>query len=384
MQKKIIALAIAAAFSAPAFADTTVYGIVDVGFGSVSNSPTAAGGASGVKTGESGTAFSQNQTSRVGVKATEDVGNGMKASYQLEMGLSSNPASTANFGSGAIGTANNGFTTNTTIGPDRVLAATLDLGQGTTIIGGKISSPLRNIAYGNDAQYGSNLIGNLVTMDSVLTARATTLAVAQNFGSVVATAALLDNTITKDGVADVKTGNGYELSAVFGEGPLSVSGAYRSTKTAVNAAAAVAPVAGNVGSAAVNASDATTKAFIVAANYNFGMAKVYGQYATVQVDESLVTATTVGKKTYETLGVNVPFTSTFAGYVEASFGKNDQHANGAATDSRNYSAYGVGVRYDLSKATWLYAHVGSAKLDNTTLSAGSKVDQVALGLVKSF
>ena len=32
MQKKIIALAIAAAFSAPAFADATVYGVLDVGY----------------------------------------------------------------------------------------------------------------------------------------------------------------------------------------------------------------------------------------------------------------------------------------------------------------------------------------------------------------
>lgn len=372
MQKKIIALAIAAAFSAPAFADTTIYGLVDVGYGSVTNTATTTAGVSS-KTGENGVAFSQNQTSKIGFKSTEDVGNGMKATYQLEMGLSSNPQSTANFTgtTGVIGTANNGFTQNSTIGPDRILAAMLDLGQGTTLIGGRISSPLRNIVYGNDAMYGANLIGNLVTMDSVLTARANTLAVSQNFGSVVATAALLDTTTTKDGNVDIKQGNGFELSAVYGEGPLSVSGAYRSTKATAGAA--------------TTTSEATTKAMIVAANYNFGVAKLYGQFATVKVDDSVATATTVvGKKTYETVGVNVPFTSTFAGYVEASFGKNDQVAQNTAASSRNYSGYGVGVRYDVSKTTWAYAHVGSAKLDNTTVTAGSKVDQFGLGLVKSF
>lgn len=377
MQKKIIALAIAAAFSAPAFADTTVYGIADVGFGSVTNTPTAAGGASGVKTGESGVAFSQNQTSRIGIKATEDVGDGMKATYQLEMGLTSNPVSTANFGGTAIGTSNAGFVTNTSISPDRVLAATLDFGQGTTVIGGRISSPLRNIAYGNDAQYGSNLVGNLVTMDASLTARANTLAVAQNFGPVVATVAVLDTTITKDGVVDNKLGNGFELSAIYGEGPLSVSGAYRSTKA-------------TAGTTATATNDTKTTDLILAANYNFGVAKLYGQFAQVKNDQSAPVPSGTGvqtyptdKKTYETVGVNVPFTSTFAGYVELSAGKHD-YTYTASTDSPKYSALGVGVRYDFSKATWLYAHVGTAKQDNTTLTAGSKVDQVALGLVKSF
>jgi len=36
MQKKLIALAVAAAFSAPAFADVTVYGIVDAAVANVS------------------------------------------------------------------------------------------------------------------------------------------------------------------------------------------------------------------------------------------------------------------------------------------------------------------------------------------------------------
>ncbi len=102
------------------------------------------------------------------------------------------------------------------------------------------------------------------------------------------------------------------------------------------------------------------------------MAKLYGQFAQVKADQSVATATT-DKKTYETAGVNVPFTPTLAGYVELSGGKHE------TTVSNNYSAYGVGVRYDLSKATWGYAHVGSAKEDNV-----SKVDQMAIGLVHSF
>ncbi|MGA7596167.1 MAG: porin [Gallionella sp.] len=362
MQKKLIALAIASVISAPAFADTQVYGLIDAGFGSVTNTPTAAGGASGTKTGESGIAFSQNQTSKVGVKSTEDLSNGMKASYILEMGLSSNPASDAQFGKTSIGATHNGFTPNATIGPDRILAVDLNLGEGTDLIAGKVSSPLRGIVYGNDAMYGANLVGNLVTMDGSLTARAVAAAAVHNFGAVTASLAFLDDTVTTDGAADQKYGNGYEATAVYNQDALSVSAGYRDLKLATNGAPGT---------------DIDNKVTILAANYNFGVAKVYGQYATVQQDDAI--AATTDKKTYETFGVNMPFTPVFAGYVELGTGKHD-----TGTDSPKLSAYAVGVKYDMSKATWAYAHVGSAKQDNTALVAGSKVDQYAFGLVHSF
>jgi len=360
MQKKLIALAITAAFaSAPAFADTQVYGLIDSGYNNVSNTHTLTNGTSS-KTGESGISFSANQTSKVGVKSTEDLGNGMKGIYQLEMGLSSNPASDANFGSAGIKTgtgANSGFVPNSTISPDRILTAGLDFGQGTTLTVGRMSSPFRGIVYGNDAFYGSNLVGNLVTMDSALTARVIAANVEQKFGAVTGTVALLDDTQTADGTADVKVKNGFEATAVYKQDALSVSGGYRNTK--------VAPLA---------TVETTTKEMILAANYDFGVAKLYGQFAQVKAD-----ATTSTKKTYETLGVNVPFTSALAGYVQTSFGKND-----IGTDSPKMSAFAVGGKYSMSKDTWAYADVGTAKQDNTSLTAGSKVDQVAVGLVHSF
>ena len=376
MQKKLIALAITAAFaSAPAFADTSVYGLLDTGFGSVTNTPTAAGGASGTKTGESGIAFSQNQTSRVGIKSSEDLNGGMKITYQLEMGLSSNPQSNANFGKGAIDPTKTGFSPNASIGPDRIMALDLNLGEGTDLIAGKVGSPLRSIVYGNDAMYGANLIGNLVTMDSSLTARAVALAAVHNFGAVTGSLALLDNTQTKDGTPDVKGGNGFEATAVYKQDALSVSGGYRSTEATSNT---------TTGTPIVTASDATTKDFILAANYDFGVAKLYGQYAEVKVDESVAAATTTaGKKDYITAGVNVPFTSALAGYVQLSSGKDKTAPNGSS-DSRNMSAYAVGAKYDLSKTTWAYADVGSAKLDSSVNQAGSKVDQIAIGLLHSF
>lgn len=375
MQKKLIALAITAAFSAPAFAETNVYGVVDAGFGTVTNTHTLANGTSS-KTGLQDINFSQLWTTRFGIKNTADLNNGMKLTTVVETNIAAkNPMNDSGFGAATVTTTATGpassAPTATTLG-DRILDLALDLGQGTTILVGKMSSPLRNISYGYDAFYGSNLVGNLVTMDSSLTARAVAAGVAQNFGAVTATLAVLDNTSTKDLNVDTKYGNGFEATATFKQNALSVSAGYRSTKATAGAATAT--------------NDTTTKDLILAASYDFGMAKLYGQYATVQIDEAVAAnvTTVAGKNTYETMGVNVPFTSTLAAYVELSFGKTDRVLHGSASDSRNMSGYAVGAKYDLSKDTFAYADVGSAKQNNTSVSTGSKVDQVALGLVHSF
>lgn len=80
MQKKLIALAVAAAFSAPAMADVTMYGIVDAAVinksvtGMKSDLTVLSGGLSG---------------SRLGAKGAEDLDNGMKAVFVLEYKLDS-------------------------------------------------------------------------------------------------------------------------------------------------------------------------------------------------------------------------------------------------------------------------------------------------------
>lgn len=81
MQKKIIAAAIAAVFSAPAFADNsnvTLYGVANVSYDLVNTGSDAAGKA----------AFSSNKvsnnTSRLGLKGSEDLGDGLSAIWQIE------------------------------------------------------------------------------------------------------------------------------------------------------------------------------------------------------------------------------------------------------------------------------------------------------------
>jgi predicted porin len=368
MQKKLIALAITAAFaSAPAFADTNVYGRFDVGYGSVSNTNTTTTGVSS-KTGESGTAFSQNNTSMFGVKSVVDVNNGMKITSQLEMGLSSNPGSDANFNGGVIKTGTTGhagFAPNTTIGVDRVLTVGLDLGEGTTLTAGKMSSPLRGIVYHDDSIYGANLVGNLVTMDSAVTARTTALVAAHNFGAVTGTFGVLSNTTTADGNVDNKNGNGFEATAAYKQDALWVSGGYRSLKSTTGTITTL--------------TDVTGKVMILAAAYDLGMAKIDGQFVTAKSDDALNAGSST-KQTYETVRVSAPFTSDLVAYAEMSFGKHQT----APGNEPKMNGFGVGAQYHLSKNDFLYAHIGTAKQDNTLVSAGSKVDQVAFGLLTKF
>lgn len=83
MQKKLIAIAIAGLVSAPVWAQSnvTVYGIVDMGYKYQSdNAVSGVGGRYSIDSG-------QMSGSRLGFRGTEDLGNGMKASFVLESGI---------------------------------------------------------------------------------------------------------------------------------------------------------------------------------------------------------------------------------------------------------------------------------------------------------
>jgi predicted porin len=81
MQKKILAMAVAAAVSAPAFADTanvTVYGKVDVSVDSIKTG-TATNGTSGTTSNRV-----ESNVTVLGFKGAEDLGDGLSAVWQIE------------------------------------------------------------------------------------------------------------------------------------------------------------------------------------------------------------------------------------------------------------------------------------------------------------
>jgi predicted porin len=345
MQKKLIALAITAAFaSAPAFADVSVYGKLDAGLGSNTLNAITTAGADGPKTTTTAIAFSQFFSSRLGFKAKEALSNGMSVSALVETG---------------IGGA-------TTLG-SREENLTLDFGQGTTVKGGFGTTTMRNIVYSYDGIYGANIIGNLLNdtknknaLSTELTKRSTSVELGQNFGAVKATLNVMLNNTTLDGsTPDTKVGSGFELGATYGQDALSLAGAYRDTKD----------------SSPAGPSDNTNKAFILGAAYDFGVVSVKGTYANVTVDDNL--AGTSVKNNGETIGAYLPISSALTGFGNLSFAKN------TTTDQKS-TGYALGVKYDMSKNTFGYAELGATKLDNSAAVAGQKATQFSLGLVQSF
>jgi len=399
MQKKLLVLAVAAAISAPAFADdntkVSVYGILDVGYGNESKTVTTSTanvtpGAS-TKWTQSALNFSAMTSSRLGFLATEDMGDGTKATVKVETGISSNPmagfsqtgSNTA--GNGTFGTAAglNGTTVDATTLGSRELNLSVAFASATTVKAGYGSTPVRDISLGYAADPGGNLIGNLLNNDATLGSnRATSLDVIQQFGPVKAIVSLVkDKTSTTNtaGVVGSNDANGYLLGAEFKQDALGVSFAYQNLKsTVVNAATGL------------TTADTSQKIAILGASYDFGAVKLMGEFANIKNADAAAAVAPgagTGSRTYTSVGAQAPLGSVLA-FAQVSMGTiNRVTTAGVASESRKESGMTIGAKYNMSKITYAYVSVG-----NTNLKAGSvdataaavKVSQFALGLVHSF
>ncbi|MCK6411329.1 MAG: porin [Azonexus sp.] len=135
MQKKLIALAVAGLASTAAFAQTnvTVYGVMDATFDYVGASQSTA--ATKVKNDGRVSANS----SYLGFKGTEDLGNGLKAVFQIEGGVNNDSGGTwGGMNRDTYVGLNGGFGTvlaGNLTGAGRALGAKLDVNAGATGIG---------------------------------------------------------------------------------------------------------------------------------------------------------------------------------------------------------------------------------------------------------
>ncbi|MCE1241634.1 porin [Oryzomicrobium sp.] len=250
MQKKLIALAVAGLAAAPAFAQTnvTIYGVADATFDNVRASSTAAAGDKLGSTNRVST-----NSSYLGFKGTEDLGNGLKAVFQFESGISSDQA-TGTWASrdsfvglaGGFGTVVAGNLT----GPTRALGAALDVNAGATGIGantaliGKLSNALVGTTNANGnftpTSYGTSstasLVNGKVTNTSLVgcdrSSTCTSLFdtrwknaiayVSPSFAGVTVTAAYVANENHGFDAAPASAANtqGYDLGVNYNNGPI--------------------------------------------------------------------------------------------------------------------------------------------------------------------
>src|SRR5574343_769927 len=139
MQKKIIALAVAALASSAAFAQTnvTVYGVVDMGQAFVKSS-----GSDVANTNQGTVGRLDSNSSYLGFKGVEDLGNGLKAVFQYETGFSTDTGGALAGGrdsfvglTGGFGTVVAGNLTH----PLRAMGVKVELAPGATGIGTTMS-----------------------------------------------------------------------------------------------------------------------------------------------------------------------------------------------------------------------------------------------------
>lgn len=245
MQKKIIALAIAGLASTAAFAQTnvTIYGVADATVDSVK-----ATGGTNVGTLAAQGAHNQaerldfnnrtrvaSNSSYIGFKGVEDLGNGLKAVFQFENGL--------NADNGAAGAWNNrdsyvglsgGFGTivaGNLTGPTRALGAKFDVNSGATGIGAN-TALLAKFSNGAGAGAFDQRITNAVAYVSP-TVGGFSGAIAYSSGLVTATPLGTLGARDSLGQDNATQGNtAWTMGLNFETGPIYVGYAY----TAVNAA----------------------------------------------------------------------------------------------------------------------------------------------------
>lgn len=132
MQKKLIALAVAAAASTGAFAQSSnvqIYGIVDYGY-TIRHDRNQAAKDAGIS--KTNSAFNSGQAagSRIGFKGVEDLGNGLKAVFVLERGFAVDTGADAA-----------GFNRQAYVGLS---------GSYGTVVGGKVYTPYYTLVSGLD------------------------------------------------------------------------------------------------------------------------------------------------------------------------------------------------------------------------------------------
>lgn len=372
MQKKIIALAVAAVVSAPAFADVTPYGIIDGAVARVSatgqKSDTLAlsGGAS---------------TSRIGVKVTEDLGNGLSAVGVLEYGLdteTNQQSTTTPTITPSAGTATSSSVTASnlaarqqmlalagsfgTVATGYLQTAGYDFAGKFDVLSGSSASPLQSVTKG-----GGFLIGSVAAAARAQRALAyispdiSGLTLAVNYATDIRANASLGNLTVADTAADVKV-TATLASATYVAGPLTAGAVYAAT--------------GNP----VSTNDVTE--YALGGSYDLGVAKLLGTYQSS-------TKNSVTNSAYSLTGV-MP---VGANAVALSYAKNSMNVA-----NTNGSGFTLGYLHTLSKTTTAYAAYSSVSndsgtnaysVDNNILAGGTwarggSSSLVAVGLRKKF
>ncbi len=389
MKKSLIALAALAAVSAAsAQSSVTLYGLVDIGYGSqVSEQRATATGTASQRS--RGVMDGANAGNRIGFRGTEDLGGGLKANFVVEQGISPTsgnifaqrtastgqqittpyPASfTAITGGsgGIIGASGYNASTNRQayVGLSSASVGTLNVGY--TYNNAYELSTLSGYSLGTEGISGGS-VAHVFGQSYVGGTRANGFTyISPNFGGGFtvraqygAGGAAPESNIatTNAGVGTNNNSRRYSLMGQYANGPLSAAVSYTNNRvvTSVFAAGTAAPGTGNL----------TT----LGASYDFGVVKLAGTYnrgrdGGINAANFVAAAGTNTLYRAYTLGLSAPF-GAFVPFI--TFGRAYAQTDGAAARAIDVRQSQIGVRYSLSKRTTAYAFYGTAT-DNAAQS----------------
>ena len=364
MKKSLIAIAaLAAAGAAAAQSSVTMYGQVNTGY-EYSKTDITIGG---VKTTTKTTGFQNDRvnTSRLGFKGEEALGNGLSATFALEMGFDS--------ANGEF--AESAFNRKATVG--------LKGAFGEVRIG-KDSTPMNEFDGSFKAIDRTDSLAKIdpdndggtktPDLDAAFTARPTGLFYNGTFFGVSVSAAIgNDSERTKTGDVTKKKDD----SAVYGLGLGYNGGAW-----AVGAAFQHETAKGFTTPLATTEYNNKVTNYGVGASYDFTVAKLYGQYKGGQYKNELSAG---GKYSYDqfAIGVSAPFGATTLS-AEYAYNKAKDTAGAVSTKYKG-NVFAVQAEYAFSKRTSLVARAGQvANWKNETTNDKSSTQEYTVGLRHKF
>jgi predicted porin len=363
MKKTLVALAAFAAVSSFAQSSVTLYGQVGVAYGAQKTTTTVSTVAGAVVTpttnatvSSSGMRANDISASRWGMRGTEDLGGGMRATFNIESGFNANDG-TGFGGGGSI------FSRRSVVGIGggfgeisfgRELTPAVFIAGGYDVDGIETFSTTRHLAHGtgvgghfrrsNAINYVSNNMGGLVVR-------------AQYAGNSSKAA----NNLAGGATTTTKAGDsGMGLSANYANGPLSVGFAIDQGK----------------GTTAVSTPASTTGSkydgWYLGVGYNMGVANLMANFSQVK-SQAITTPDLADHATTKqwNIGATVPMGAVT---LMASVGRNTLSGSNGAAGVANTRMTGsgtdfmLGANYALSKRTTVYARTGSIDKAGTTSS----------------
>ncbi|MBL8460677.1 porin [Zoogloea sp.] len=338
MQKKLIALAVAGLASTGAFAqaNVTVYGVADASFDVVK--------ISGDANNELGnTTRVSTNSSLIGFKGAEALGNGLTAVFQFEsaVGFDNAGALGANRDSyvglaGGFGTVVLGNLT----GPTRALGAAVDVNVGATGIGansallGKLGNNLIGTTDASGNYAGGSTCARSSTCTSIFDTRwKNAIAyVSPSFAGLNATVAYVANeNKALHGLTSANT-TGYDVGLKYANGPAMAAVTYNAVSTG-------------------NAADLKISDLRVGGSFNMGAASLRAVFDLARADNF-----GGNKVTQAVYGLGATFNVTPASkLVGQVYVARDLKVNGSSADDTGAKLFEVGVEHSLSKRTMLKA-----------------------------